>query len=130
EDMRHGTWMDWLKANFKGSYETAHAYIAVAEKWHQIGPYLKDDAGLSIRRALKFVRKAEAAEKRAGRPLLIGHAHRDLLDLLEPLRNRLRELTAEQLAYWAASEPDTPGISRFDNRLIELLGLAPGGDER
>jgi len=30
---QHGSWMDWLKENFKGSPETARLYMRVAREW-------------------------------------------------------------------------------------------------
>ncbi len=61
-------WKEWLKQNFKNSYELASSYMRLSRKWKQLKAEVEDPEQLSIERALAILRvkhlKAPREEER------------------------------------------------------------------
>jgi hypothetical protein len=106
EAVGHGNWLEWLRANFDASADTAENYMKVARNWDRLQAALEANPKLSIEEALRRLRDPRAAREAAARPAVRTKVVVELTpgeeargELRKWFQEYLRRLTDEEAIY-------------------------------
>jgi hypothetical protein len=123
----HGNWTEWLGHHFRGSPETARAYMRVARNWRSLEPLLGREGGFKLADALECLRVRPdrepdwQPERTSKQEFAREYLERSRVGLRHHLLGNVSRLDDYLLIFFGRGSPilisDT-GIDEFWDRLV------------